>query len=95
MKRLLLLCCAIVTASQLLAAAPPVKQAQFLSTVYTIDRKYRSMEGPSSVQKIYLGDREKAELLWIVGIRTEMVGEDGVTAQLPELMCHVNIDLDG
>ncbi len=96
MKRLLLICGAIsVTAAQVLAAAPPIKQAQFLSTVYTIDRKYRSMEGPSSVQKVYLGDREKPELLWIVGIRTEMVGEDGVTAQLPELMCHVNVDLDG
>src|SRR5438132_11656808 len=95
MKRLLLICGGItVVTSQLLAVAPPIKQAQFLSTVYTIDRKYRSMEGPSSVQKVYLGDREKPELLWIVGIRTEMAGEDGETPQLAELMCHVNVDLD-
>jgi hypothetical protein len=95
MRRLLVLCTVLgCYAPQLLAAAPTSKQAQFLSTVYTIDRKYRSMEGPSSVQKVYLGDRENPELLWIVAIRTEMVAEDGVTAQLPELMCHVNVDLD-
>src|SRR5437764_11532014 len=52
------------------------------------------MEGPASVQKVLLGDRSKAELLWITGIRTEMVTDDGVTPQLPELMCHVNVDLD-
>ena len=67
---------------------------QFLSKVYTIDKKYRSMEGPASVERITLGDPAKPELLWIVGIKTEMVGEDGKTPQLPELMCHVNVDLD-
>src|SRR3954462_8691771 len=75
-------------------AAPPVHTQQFLSKVYTIDRKYRSMEGPSSVERITLGDASKAELLWIVGIKTEMVGADGTSPQLPELMCHVNVDLD-
>ena len=84
----------VVAASQLAAAGPPVQRQQFLSKVYTIDRKYRSMEGPASMQKISLGDPSRAELLWIVGIRTEMVGEDGTTPQLPELMCHVNVDLD-
>ena len=69
-------------------------EVQVLSKVYTIDRKYRSMEGPSSVQKVFLGNRTTAELVWITGIRTDMVMEDGVTPQLPELMCHVNVDLD-
>ena len=79
----------------LLAASTAVAAEQhFLSQVYTIDRKYRSMEGPSSVQTVYLGDRNHPELLWITGIRTEMVTEDGTTPQLPELMCHVNVDLD-
>ncbi len=76
------------------AAAPPIHTQQILSKVYTIDRKYRSMEGPSSVQRVTLGESAQPELLWIVGIRTEMVGEDGKTPQLPELMCHVNVDLD-
>ena len=53
------------------------------------------MEGPSSVERIYLGDpNAPAELLWVTGIRTEMVDADGTTPQLPELMCHVNVDLD-
>src|SRR5438046_2967603 len=37
----------------LLAASPCIAaERQILSKVYTIDRKYRSMEGPSSLQKI-------------------------------------------
>lgn len=78
----------------LIATAAAAAQQQFLSQVYTIDRIYRSMEGPYSIQTIYLGDPRKPELLWITGIRTEMVGADGKTPQLPELMCHVNVDLD-
>jgi len=78
-----------LAASNLVAA-----EKQVLSKVYTIDRKYRSMEGPSSVEKVYLGNTTRPELLWITGIRTEMVAEDGTTPQLPELMCHVNVDLD-
>lgn len=93
MKRIVLAVLAAAVCSSALAA-PPVHTQQVLSKVYTIDRKYRSMEGPSSVQRVTLGDASKAELLWIVGIKTEMVGEDGVTPQLPELMCHVNVDLD-
>ena len=93
MKHLLLAATSLVVVSAAVAA-PHVYTQQILSKVYTIDRKYRSMEGPSSVQRITLGDAAKPELLWIVGMRTEMVGEDGKTPQLPELMCHVNVDLD-
>src|SRR5262245_57618376 len=79
-----------------IASAPTSTQTyQVLSQTYTIDKKYRSMEGPASMQKIRLGDASKpAELLWITGVRTEMMAEDGTTPQLPELMCHVNVDLD-
>jgi len=76
------------------AAAQPVHTRQYLSKVYTIDKIYRSMEGPGSIQRITLGGPTNPELLWITGVKTEMVGEDGKTAQLPELMCHVNVDLD-
>lgn len=89
MRRALVACAALLIAASGIAA-----QKQVLSKVYTIDRKYRSMEGPSSVQKVFLGDPGTPELLWITGIRTEMVDADGVTPQLPELMCHVNVDLD-
>ena len=84
----------IAVALLLMASTALAAEKQFLSNVYTIDRKYRSMEGPSSVKTVYLGSLTQPELLWITGIRTEMVTEDGVTPQLPELMCHVNVDMD-
>jgi hypothetical protein len=94
MKRLLVAAIAILAATSALAA-PAEQSKQFLSPVYNIDKIYHSMEGPSSVERIYLGDpNAPAELLWVTGIRTEMVDADGTTPQLPELMCHVNVDLD-
>jgi hypothetical protein len=94
MKRTLLAIIAILTAATCLAASPE-QSKQFISPVYTIDKIYHSMEGPSSVERVYLGDpAAPAELLWVTGIRTEMVDADGKTPQLPELMCHVNVDLD-
>src|ERR1043166_9004244 len=75
--------------------APLVRTYVYLSPTYTIDKKYRSMEGPGSTESIYIdAQQDPPELLWIVGVKTEMVGEDGETPQLPELMCHVNVDLD-
>jgi hypothetical protein len=94
MNRLLVAIIAILATLPALAA-PSEQSKQFISPVYTIDKIYHSMEGPSSVERIYLGDpNAPAELLWVTGIRTEMVDADGTTPQLPELMCHVNIDLD-
>jgi len=94
MKRLLPATIAILAAACVFAA-PAERSKQFISPVYTIDKIYHSMEGPSSVERIYLGDpTAPAELLWVTGIRTEMVDADGTTPQLPELMCHVNVDLD-
>ena len=75
-----------------LAAASHTKTVW--SEVYTIDRKYRSMMGPSGDQDVVLLDVEPAELLWITGYEAEMVGPDGQSPQLPELMCHSNLDLD-
>ncbi len=84
----------LLAAAGIAPSKPPAQTYRVLSQTYTIDRKYRSMEGPSSVQRITLAEGGTPELLWITGIRTEMVGEDGTTPQLPELMCHVNVDLD-
>ena len=89
MKRVLAMLAWAALAAPLLADSK-----QVLSPVYGIDRKYKSMEGPSGSQTVYLGDPAKPELVWITGMRTEVVGEDGHTPALPELMCHVNIDID-
>jgi cyclophilin family peptidyl-prolyl cis-trans isomerase len=78
----------------LVAASAFADSKQVLSSVYAIEKKYRSMEGPSGVQTVYLGDPDKPELVWLTGIRTEVVGEDGKTLASPELMCHMNIDID-
>lgn len=67
---------------------------QVLSQTYTIDKKYRSMEGPNSVITVHLGDQEKPEVVWLTGIKTEVVGEDGSAAAPQEMMCHLNVELD-
>ncbi|HEX3584269.1 MAG TPA: peptidylprolyl isomerase [Thermoanaerobaculia bacterium] len=97
MRKLLLitLALAFIALSALADDAPLVRTYVYLSPTYTIDKKYRSMEGPGSTESIYIdAQQDPPELLWIRGVKTEMVGEDGETPQLPELMCHVNVDLD-
>ena len=94
MKQLSLIALTILVALPGLAGNPPATRHAFLSDVYTIDKKYRSMEGPGTTTSFVLGDGGAPELLWITGVKTEIVGEDGTTPQLPEFMCHVNIDLD-
>ena len=75
-------------------AAETIREKAVLSEVYPIDRVYRSMEGPQSTQNVYLGDPGSPELVWLIGVKTEMMMEDGETATLPEFMCHVNVDFD-
>lgn len=77
-------------------AALPLNAAtkQVLSKVYTIEKKYKSMEGPAAVQTVYLGDRDNPELVWVTGITTQVVGEDGKTPANPDFMCHMNVDID-
>ncbi|HEY6843229.1 MAG TPA: hypothetical protein VI391_03615 [Thermoanaerobaculia bacterium] len=89
MKRLAALLVLSLTALPLFA-----EQKQVLSNVYPIVKKYKSMEGPAGTQIVYLGDRNKPELLWLTAIKTEVVGEDGKTRMSPELMCHMNIDIE-
>ncbi|NJL65939.1 MAG: hypothetical protein HC894_02115 [Microcoleus sp. SM1_3_4] len=76
------------------APTAPRLTTTVLSQLYTIDRKYRSMSGPWSQEKVLLERSERPELLWITGYRAEMVAADGTTAQPAELMCHSNLDVD-
>ena len=78
----------------LLALPLAAEQTVVLSDVYPIVKKYKSMEGPQGQQTVYLGDREKPELIWLTAIKTEVVKEDGKTLASPELMCHMNVDID-
>ena len=76
------------------AGDPPDRTRQVLSKVYHVDKKYRSMMGPSSTERFKLGDPAKQELLWITGYEAVMVGADGASVMPQEFMCHSNLDLD-
>lgn len=65
-----------------------------LSQVYEVDRIYRSMTGPWSLQPVLLGDPKQDELLWITGYRAVMVGPDGDSEMPQQFMCHSNLDID-
>jgi cyclophilin family peptidyl-prolyl cis-trans isomerase len=85
----LVLCLLALATTPLLAV-----EQQVLSKVYPIVKKYKSMEGPTGAQTVYLGERAHPELLWLTAIKTEVVGADGKTLKSPELMCHMNVDID-
>lgn len=95
MRRLLpAIVLALLPLAAVAADAPQMHKYVYLSRVYNIDRMYHSMEGPGSIEEVYIGDREHPELLWVTGVKTEMVAEDGESPQMPDLMCHVNVDVD-
>jgi len=84
----------VVLLSLLVCLPALAETQQVLSQVYTIDKKYRSMEGPGSVITVHLGDQERPELVWLTGIKTEVVGEDGKASAPQEMMCHLNVEID-
>lgn len=85
--------------------AVPVYKREILTENYHIDKKYKSMMGPDSVEKIYLLDTASAgvpgsaaapepELLWIVGYKAVVVDEEGQNEVSQEFMCHANLDFN-
>ena len=92
---LLALTLGLRAASTSSADSPELREATktVLSEVYTIDRKYRSMMGPYSTQKVKLGDGGE-ELVWITGDRADMVAADGESRLAQDFMCHSNLDID-
>ena len=86
---------ALLLLLSLLVCLPALAETQqVLSQVYTIEKKYRSMEGPASVITVHLGDQDRPELVWLTGIKTEVVGEDGKASAPQEMMCHLNVEID-
>jgi len=90
----LVLASVVLLVAGAVAAEQPAQSIEVLSKTYTIDRKYRSMEGPRSTQPIILLNGEPAELVWITGYRAVMVGPDGTTLASQEFMCHSNLDVN-
>jgi hypothetical protein len=69
-----------------------------LSPTYLIDKIYPSMMGPYSNQwALSLLERPKTapkpapELLWLTGIRTDLVAPDGASPMSREFFCHSNL----
>jgi hypothetical protein len=78
-------------------SGPKVYERVILSTVYEVDRIYKSMEGPNSTEHVHLASDarpEDPELLWIVGFEAVMVQPDGEGQISQEFMCHTNLDID-
>lgn len=73
-------------------ALPKVTVLPLTSDAYRLDKIYRSMEGPMSIQSgIRLGPGEKCPIQWITGLETEVVD---ATEQKPisqEFFCHSNL----
>ncbi len=69
-----------------------IHKFEYFSPSHFIDKKYKSMLGPLSDEKIILGNSKSPELLWIVGYEAVMVKEDEVTSAPQEFMCHSNLD---
>jgi hypothetical protein len=65
-----------------------------LSQVYEVDRIYKSMQGPSSLDQVTLREEEERELLWIVGFEAVMMDPKGSERISQEFMCHTNLDID-
>ena len=83
---------ALALAGRAEPSAPlPVQELSILSDVYSVDRIYRSMVGPSSVKRFAFDRSGPPELVWITGYRAEIIGEDGSELS-PEFMCHSNLD---
>src|SRR2546425_892744 len=63
-----------------------------VSDPYRLDKIYRSMEGPWSIQSgIHLAAGAKSGVVWVTGLETEVVD---ATAQKPisqEFFCHSNL----
>lgn len=82
---------ALPTAAEIAAIT---RTADIYSEVFTVDRKYRSMMGPTAVVEGSLSDVRPPELLWITGYRAIMVDAASDEQQPQDFMCHANLGLD-
>ena len=63
-----------------------------ISDPYRLDKTYRSMEGPWSVQSgIQLASAKKSRVQWITGLETEVVDATEKTPISQEFFCHSNL----
>jgi hypothetical protein len=73
----------------------PLYRKELVSPVYTIDRIYKSMQGPASSIEFSMDTDGEPELLWVVGYSARMTNADGTASMSNEFMCHSNMGLRG
>ncbi|MGE4605459.1 MAG: hypothetical protein AAEJ52_01810 [Myxococcota bacterium] len=71
-----------------------VYRKEIVSKVYTVDQLYKSMQGPQSMHSFDLAIGGPAELLWLTGYESEIVGADADTEVSSEFMCHNDLLID-
>ena len=69
-------------------------QITVLSEIYTIDKKYKSMMGPTNSQEVTILKFLAPELIWITGYQAVIVGADGQSLMPQQFMCHSNLDFN-
>ena len=63
-----------------------------VSNAYRLDKIYRSMEGPMSIQsRIHVGETQKCPVQWITGLETEVVDATEQNPMSQEFFCHSNL----
>jgi hypothetical protein len=65
------------------------------SPAYTIDRIYKSMQGPMSRIEFSMETAGEPELLWVVAYSARNTNADGSEPLPDEFMCHSNVGLVG
>lgn len=63
-----------------------------VSDPYRLDKIYRSMEGPWSIQRgIHVGGTENCKVQWVTGLHTEIIDAGEEKTVSPEFFCHSNL----
>ena len=70
-------------------------QVEVISQPYTLDKIYMSMTGPSGNHPVTcLLPKAKPQLVWLTGLRTEVLDADNRDTISPEFCCHANLTFD-
>jgi hypothetical protein len=68
---------------------------EVVSKSYTLDKIYMSMTGPSGNHPVTcLLPHAKPQLVWLTGLRTEVLDADNRETISPEFCCHANLTFD-
>lgn len=70
-------------------------QVEVVSEPYTLDKIYLSMTGPSGNHPLSsLLPHAKPQLVWLTGLRTEVLDAENRETISPEFCCHANLTFD-